>query len=94
MPGQEVQPPFSRVLRLTTTPAHEFGPAISADGKWVAYLSDARGATDVWVKFIAGGEPANLTASTGLEIQVRSAIGGLEISPDGSSIAVQARERE
>jgi len=93
VPGQEVQPPFSRVLHLTTTPAHEFGPAISADGKWVAYLSDARGATDVWVKFIAGGEPANLTASTGLEIQVRSAIGGLEISPDGSSIAVQARER-
>ena len=92
VPGQEVQPPFSRVLRLTTTPAHEFGPAISADGKWVAYLSDARGATDVWVKFIAGGEPANLTASTGLEIQARSAIGGLEISPDGSSIAVQARE--
>ena len=93
VPGQEVQQSFSRVLRLTTTPAHEFGPAISADGKWVAYLSDARGATDVWVKFIAGGEPANLTASTGLEIQVRSAIGGLEISPDGSSIAVQARER-
>jgi serine/threonine protein kinase/Tol biopolymer transport system component len=93
VPGQEVQPSFSRILRLTTTPAHEFGPAISPDGKWVAYLSDARGAVDVWVKFIAGGEPANLTASTGLEIQVRSAIGGLEISPDGSSIAVQARER-
>jgi Tol biopolymer transport system component len=93
VPGQEVQPLFSRVLRLTTTPAHEFGPAISPDGKWVAYLSDARGPADVWVKFIAGGEPANLTASTGLEIQARSAIGGLEISPDGSSIAVQARER-
>jgi eukaryotic-like serine/threonine-protein kinase len=90
---REVQPSFSRALRLTTTPAHEFGPAISADGKWVAYLSDARGPTDVWVKFIAGGEPANLTASMGLEIQVRSAIGGLEISPEGSSIAVQAREK-
>jgi Tol biopolymer transport system component len=92
-PGRDVQPSFSRALRLTTTPAHEFGPAISPDGKWVAYLSDARGPADVWVKFIAGGEPANLTASMGLEIQVRSAIGGLEISPDGSSIAVQARER-
>jgi len=91
--GQEFPPSFSRVLRLTTTPAHEFGPAISPDGKWVAYLSDARGAADVWVKFIAGGEPANLTASTDLQIQVRSAIGGLEISPDGTSIAVQARPR-
>jgi eukaryotic-like serine/threonine-protein kinase len=90
-PSREMQPSFSRVFRLTTTPAHEFGPAISPDGKWVAYLSDARGTADVWVKFIAGGEPANLTASPDLEIQVRSAIGGLEISPDGTSIAVQAR---
>jgi eukaryotic-like serine/threonine-protein kinase len=90
---REIQRSFSRVLRLTTTPAHEFGPAISPDGKWVAYLSDARGATDVWVKFVAGVEPANLTASTDLDIQVRSAIGGLEISPDGTSIAVQARQR-
>ena len=92
MGSADVRPSFARVLRLTTTPAHEFGPVISPDGKWVAYLSDARGAADVWVKFIAGGEPANLTAAAGLEIQVRSAIGGLEISPDGSSIAVQARE--
>jgi eukaryotic-like serine/threonine-protein kinase len=91
--GQDI-PSFSRALRLTTTPAHEFGPAISPDGKWVAYLSDERGTADVWVRFVAGGEPANLTAAAALEIQVRSAIGGLDISPDGSSIAVQARPRD
>ena len=90
-PRQDRAPFFSRAFRLMTTPAHEFGPAISPDGKWVAYLSDARGPTDVWVKFTAGGEPANLTASAPLDIQVRSAIGGLDISPDGSSIAVPAR---
>ena len=91
VPAPDPVPLFSRAHRLTTTPAHEFGPAVSPDGKWVAYLSDARGPTDVWVKFTAGGDPANLTASAPLEIQVRSAIGGLDISPDGRSIAVQAR---
>jgi eukaryotic-like serine/threonine-protein kinase len=90
-PASDAVPRFSRAHRLTITPAHEFGAAISPDGTWVAYLSDARGPTDVWVKFTAGGDPANLTASTDLEIQVRSAIGGLDISPDGRSIAVQAR---
>ena len=63
----EERPFFSRVLRLTATPAQEFGAALSPDGKWVAYLSDARGPTDVWVKFTAGGEPANLTASASLD---------------------------
>src|SRR5207247_1281111 len=75
VPAPDPAPLFSRAHRLTTTPTHEFGAAISPDGKWVAYLSDARGPTDVWVKFTAGGDPANLTASAPLEIQVRSAIG-------------------
>ena len=71
-------------------PGVEFGPAISPDGKWIAYLSNARGPTDVWVRFISGGDPVNLTASTNLEIQSRSDLGGLAISPDGSMIAFDA----
>ena len=59
----EAPPPsFDRVVRIVATAAHEYGPALSPDGKWIAYLSNARGPTDVWVKFIAGGDPANLTA--------------------------------
>ena len=84
-------PSFSRILRLTSGPAREWAPAISPDGKWVAYLSNARGPTDVWVKFVAGGEAANLTASTGLEVTPGTGIGGLDISPDGTRIAVMAR---
>ncbi len=86
-------PSFSRAVRLTSGPAREFGPAISPDGKWVAYLSDARGPVDVWVKFVSGGEAANLTEKLGLSIQSRDDIGGLGISPDGSLIAFDAGPR-
>jgi eukaryotic-like serine/threonine-protein kinase len=86
-------PSFSRVLRLTSGPAREWAPAISPDGKWVAYLSNERGPTDVWVKFVAGGSPANLTAPTGLEVTPGTGIGGMDISPDGTRIAVMARMR-
>ena len=82
--------PFERVSRLTAGPAREFGAALSPDGKWIAYLSDARGPVDVWVRFLAGGEPANLTEKTPLNIQRKTDIGGLDISPDGSLIAFDA----
>jgi len=88
----EAAPPaFDRLIRLVSTSAHEFGPAISPDGKWVAYLSNARGPTDVWVKFIAGGDPVNLTANSDITVQTLDAIGGLAVSPDGSQIAFQAQ---
>ncbi len=86
-------PLFDRVVRLVSTPAHEFSPAISPDGKWVAYLSNARGPTDVWVKFIAGGDPANLTENSPIDVQSTDYISGLDISPDGSEIAIVAQVR-
>ena len=86
-------PAFERVSRLTAGPAREFGAALSPDGKWIAYLSDARGPVDVWVRFLAGGEPANLTEKVPLNIQRRTEIGGLDISPDGSLIAFDAGPR-
>ena len=86
-------PSFSRILRLTRGPTREWAPAISPDGKWAAYLSNERGPTDVWVKFLGGGEAANLTASTGLEVTPGTGIGGLDISPDGTRVAVMARMR-
>ena len=87
-------PTFSRVVRLTASAAHEMAPAISPDGKWVAYLSDARGPTDVWVQFVGGGQPINLTANANLTLSSRSVVGGLEISPDGSRILFQGGPTE
>ena len=83
-------PSFGRVVRLTHGSSHSFAPAISPDGKWVAYVSDARGVMDVWVQFVAGGEAVNLTEKTGLKVAARSDIGGLDISPDGTQISFGA----
>ena len=85
-------PTIVRATRLTNTPAQEFGPSISVDGKWIAYYSDAGGRTDLWVKFLDSGSTANLTASLGLDLPVRGMLGGVDIAPDGSSIAFSARQ--
>ena len=92
-PDTPAAPTFSRIMSITAGPAREFGPVLSPDGKWVAYLSNAGGSPNVWVKFLGGGEAQNLTAAAGLDISGSAAIGGLEVSPDGSRIAVAARPR-
>jgi hypothetical protein len=82
---------FDRVIPLVASPAQEFSPVISPDGKWVAYLSNARGPTDVWIKAMAGGDPVNLTANLrDLTVQAQAAIGGIDISPDGTELAFVA----
>ncbi|MGE5813300.1 MAG: LpqB family beta-propeller domain-containing protein [Acidobacteriota bacterium] len=89
-PPDDPVPRFDRLTRIVATPAHESAPAISPDGKWVAYLSNARGPTDVWVKFVSGGDAVNLTATSGLEVNSQDYIGGLDISPDGSLVSFGA----
>ena len=84
------EPTFSRVVRVTNGASLEFGPAISPDSKWVAYLSDAGGRMDVWVKVLSGGIAVNLTRQSGLKLPTRIDIGGLAISPDGATIAFDA----
>jgi serine/threonine protein kinase len=91
----ELSPP--RVLstvRLTNTPEREFGPVISPDGNWVAYYSDARGETDLWVKYLDSGATLNLTSALDLRLPVRANIDGLSVSPDGGTLAFFARTEE
>jgi len=79
------------VIPLVASPAHEFSPVISPDGKWVAYLSHARDPTDVWLKSVSGGDPVNLTANLGdRAVQAEAAIGGIDMSPDGTELAFVA----
>jgi serine/threonine protein kinase len=85
-------PTIVRASRLTNTPAQEFGSSISADGKWIAYYSDASGRTDLWVKILDNGSTLNLTERRDLLLPVRGMIGGVDISPDGQLIAFSARQ--
>ena len=84
-------PHLSPAIRITNTLAEEFGPAISPDGKWLAYYSNTKGRTDLMVKYLDSGATLNLTGSQQLELPVRTGIGGVAISPDGTQIAFGAR---
>jgi eukaryotic-like serine/threonine-protein kinase len=68
--------------RLTSDTASNVSPAISPDGKLIAYSSDRAqsGATDIWVQQVAGGEPVRLTSGLGLSHSP-------SFSPDGSRVA-------
>ena len=90
-PKPDRAPRLSHAVRVTNTAAQEFGPAVSPDGKWVAYYSNARGPTDILVKFLDSGATLNLTSSLKLELPARVGLGGLAISPDGSTLAFSAR---
>jgi eukaryotic-like serine/threonine-protein kinase len=84
-------PTFTRVTRVVATDAGEFSPVLSPDGKWLVYAADSGSRSDIFVKFLSGGEAVNLTA--GLRefyVARRSDIGGIDISPDGTMITFGA----
>jgi Tol biopolymer transport system component len=84
-------PHLSPAVRVTNTPSDEFGPAISPDGKWVAYYANVNGRSDLMVKFLDNGSISNLTKPLNVELPVRTGVGGVAISPDGSQITFAAR---
>jgi Tol biopolymer transport system component len=53
--------------KMTADPGLSAWPALSADGKWVAYASDrgAEGELHIWRQPLAGGEPIRLTYEPG-----------------------------
>ena len=55
-PGQAV-----RLLRLTDFTGLEEFPAISPDGKSVAFTAEAAGKRHIWVRLLAGGPPLQIT---------------------------------
>jgi len=60
--------------RLTTTAANETQPALSPDGRHIAYLSDESGVPKLWMSAADGTNPEPLTAGFGFA-------GSIEASP-------------
>jgi Tol biopolymer transport system component len=70
--------------RLTDFEGAETNPAISPDGKFVAFISDRSGTSDVWMIQAGGGNLANLTQ--GRIGDARGPLRAIGFSGDGSEV--------
>ncbi len=81
-----VQNPLTNAhfARLTDFEGAETNPAISPDGKFVAFISDRSGTFDIWLIQAGGGNLANLTQ--GRIGDVRGPLRAIGFSGDGSEV--------
>jgi hypothetical protein len=52
---------------LIATAALEYAPAVSPDGRWLAYVTTASGGADVWVREMSGSGQWQISTSGGIE---------------------------
>lgn len=87
-PGASLRADNDAVLhRLTTDAGLSAYPAISRDGKFVAFASDRskENNLDIWIQQIGGGEPVRLTSEPADETDP-------DFSPDGSIIVFRSEK--
>jgi Tol biopolymer transport system component len=76
--------------RLTDFSGTEEAAAISRDGRFVAFLSNRDGRTDVWVTQVGTGQFYNLTRGQVAEL-VNPSIRTMSFSPDGALVTFWSR---
>ncbi len=79
-----------RFQTLTDFDGTEQAAAVSRDGKFVAFLSNRDGPTDVWVTQPGSGQFHNLTRGSALEL-VNPSVRVLGFTPDGSLVTFWVR---
>ena len=78
--GSEVRPSFGAAFKVTYEPSMEIHPALSPDGRFLAYAGGNPLRTRVYVRQVSGGRPALLTGdSAAVEVSP-------SWSPDGTRI--------
>jgi TolB protein len=68
IPGSGMDDAGSTILRITDSPALERMPAMSPDGRYIAFISDRGGNFDVWRMNADGSDPVQLTRTDVAEI--------------------------
>jgi Tol biopolymer transport system component len=82
----------ARFQTLTDFDETEQAATVSRDGKFVAFLSDRDGPTDVWVTQVRSGQFHNLTRGSASEL-VNPSVRTLGFIPDGSLVTFWNRKR-
>ena len=77
--------------RVTDFGGMERSPAISPDGKFVAFVSDHDGSFDVWLSQSANGNPQNLTKGQAGDVQ--GPLRDIGFSGDGSEIWIAGTQK-
>jgi Tol biopolymer transport system component len=81
----------ARLQTLTDFVGVEQAAAVARDGRFVAFLSDQDGRTDVWVTQVGTGHFHNLTRGSVAEL-VNPSVRTLGFSPDGSQVTFWTRQ--
>ncbi len=77
--------PSIRTSVVVPASARPIAPALSPDGKWLAYVGLGDGRPDLFTQFVNGGAPVNLTLEADMPVQNRTIVGGIDVLPDGSA---------
>jgi Tol biopolymer transport system component/serine/threonine protein kinase len=87
LPSPPPDPVLSALPRqLTFAPGWEAEPALSPDGRMIAYTSNQSGAANIWIVGVQGGNPVRITAGEGRDSQPAW-------FPDSSAIAYVVSRR-